>query len=95
VNKGFTFKITIDETSGTPTAVYDLEFYAKDTFLAADLLYQVTGIDPTTAAPNWSDQLPVWLRDEDGSTELHMRINNTDAATATLTVTVDIFTRWM
>jgi hypothetical protein len=91
VNKGFTFKITIDETSGTPTAVYDLEFYAKDTFLAADLLYQVTGIDPTTAAPNWSDQLPVWLRDEDGSTELHMRINNTDAATATLTVTVDIY----
>jgi hypothetical protein len=54
--------------------------------------YQVTGIDPTTAAPNWSDQLPIWLQDEDASTELHMRINNTDTGNqGTYTVTVDIY----
>jgi hypothetical protein len=92
VNKGFTYKITVDETAGLVTGTYDLEFYAKDTFLAADLLYQVTGIDPTTAAPNWSDQLPIWLQDEDASTELHMRINNTDTGNqGTYTVTVDIY----
>lgn len=92
VNKGFSFKITVDETGNLITANYDVEFYGKDTFAAADLLYQVTGIDPTTGAPNWSDQLPVWIRDEDGTSELHMRINNTDGGnTGTFTVTIDIY----
>jgi outer membrane protein assembly factor BamB len=92
VNKGFTFKITVDETENLILTNYDVEFYAKDTFLAADLLYQVTGIDPTTGAPNWSDQLVVWLRDEDATGELHMRINNTDASNqGTFTVTIEIY----
>ena len=92
VNKGFAYKITIDETGGLVTGTYDLEFYGKDTFAAADLLYQVTGIDPTTGAPNWSDQLTVWLKDDDATAELHMRINNTDGSnTGTYTVTVDIY----
>jgi hypothetical protein len=53
--------------------------YRKDTFLAADLEYQLDNADPAIGPPNFTDTLPWMHIDSDDTAELHISINNTDA----------------
>lgn len=86
VNRGMSYKITITETTGTPTAVYHVNAYSKDTFLSADLQYSVTDIDPATP---FVDYRTINWRDKDGSAELHIQIENTDAASGTYDIVIE------
>lgn len=79
INRGQTYRITIQETTGNPTAVYHVKMFTKDTQLAADLQYHVTDIDP---ASDFVDYRMIGYRDLDGSAELHIEIQNTDAGQA-------------
>jgi hypothetical protein len=85
VGRGLIRYLGVLETGGAVTATYDIEFYGRDTFLATDLLYKATGIDPATL---FTDSLPWWIEDFDLTNELHMKIINSDAAGATFTVTL-------
>lgn len=88
VNRGLMHKFRIEETSGNPTGGYDVLFYARDTFLAADVLYELSNVDPATA---FEDFLPVWVEDKDNTAELHVRIENNDGAqNGTYQITIDI-----
>ncbi len=88
VNRGLIHKFRIEETSGNPTGGYNVKLYSRDTFASATLLYQVDAIDPTIV---YEDYLPVWVEDLDETSELHLRINNTDGAqTGVYTVTIDV-----
>jgi len=78
-NRALAHKITINETSGLPSAFYHVKLYKKDTFLEADLLYHVQNIQPGTP---FVDFLPVWLSDDDLTAELHMAVTNDDALNA-------------
>lgn len=76
MNRGYTYRITITETTGNPTAVYHVKIFTKDTSLDADLQYHVTDIDPATA---FVDYRMISYRDLDETAELHIQIHNTDA----------------
>lgn len=89
VNRGVIRKITITETAGNSTGTYDVRFYAKDTKLAADLLYSVNAIDSVANSRTFTDQLLVGYEDEDSSSELHLQIDNNDGAQS-MTFTVNI-----
>jgi hypothetical protein len=78
LNRGLAHKLSITETGGDLTGSYDVAFYARDTFLAADLLYQAEGIIPTADTWDFTDWLDWWLRDADGTSELHLKITNND-----------------
>lgn len=82
LNRGLIHSVTINETTGNPTTSYDVKFYGKDTFLAADLQYQLDNVDPTAGPPNVVDTLPFFYQDLDGTAELHMSINNKDVTNA-------------
>ena len=86
VNRGMSYKITITETTGTPTAVYHVNAYTKDTFLVADLQYSVTDIDP--ASP-MVDYRSINWRDKDLTAELHISIQNTDASSGTFNIVIE------
>ena len=86
LNRGLCHKFTIDEVGGLVTGNYNIKAYSKDTFLAADLLYQVDAILVT--AP-YEDYLPIWFNDADGTAELHISIENLDATnTGTYDITI-------
>jgi hypothetical protein len=87
VNRGLVNKITITETTGTPTAVYHVKVFDKDTFLAADLRYHVTDIDP---ASDFLDRRVIMMKDKDDTAELHIQIQNTDQNTDASSGTFDI-----
>lgn len=88
VNRGLIHKFRIEETTGNPVAGYNVKLYSRDTFASDTLLYQVDSIDPATA---YEDYLPVWIEDLDLTSELHLRINNTDGSQIGIyTVTIDI-----
>ena len=59
------------------TGTYAIDIFTRDTFLDEDLLYKATGIDPATDFEDW---LPWFSRDEDETSEFHVRITNNDAA---------------
>lgn len=89
INRGVIRKITITETAGNSTGDYDVRFYSKDTKLTADLLYSVDAIDSVADSRTFTDRLLVGFEDEDSSSELHMQIDNNDAAESmTFTVTI-------
>ena len=77
LNRGLAHYLEIRETGEEVTGTYDLHLYAKDTFLAEDLLYKAEGIDPATPFEDW---LPFWVQDKDGSNECHARIINNDGS---------------
>jgi hypothetical protein len=87
VNRGLVNKITIQETTGTPTAVYHVKVFDKDTFLAADLRYHVTDIDP---ASDFLDRRVIMMKDKDDTAELHIQIDNTDASNGNWTITMEV-----
>lgn len=91
LNRGLCHYLKVAETGGLATDTYDIHLYAKDTFLAADLLYQAEGIDPATDFEDW---LPFWVSDHDATRELHLRIINNDAtqpATFAVTLACEMF----
>ncbi len=81
-NRALVHNIQLNETTGTPTGLYDIKIYKKDTFAAADLIYQVDDINPATGPPNWEDTLPWFQLDDDDTAELHISIHNKDGADA-------------
>jgi hypothetical protein len=86
LNRGLAHYLKVEETGGVMTGLYDIELYAKDTFLEEDLLYRATFISPLD---DYEDFMPFWLRDEDASSELHVKIINSDAVNqGVFTVTV-------
>lgn len=88
INRGLVHKFKVEETSGNPVAGYNVKLYSRDTFASSTLLYQVDSIDPATA---YEDYLPLWVEDLDLTSELHLRINNTDGSnTGVYTVTIDV-----
>ena len=76
MNRGLVHYLKVAETGGLVSGSYALEVFAKDTFLAEDLLYKATGIDPATGFEDW---LPWFHRDEDETSEFHVRITNNDS----------------
>jgi hypothetical protein len=46
MNRGLVHYLKVVETGGLVTGTYDIEVFAKNTFLDEDLLYRATGIDP-------------------------------------------------
>lgn len=89
-NRALVHSIQFEETTGSPILKYNVKVYSKDTFLAADLLYQVDNIDPAIGPPNWLDTLPWFQVDDDDSAEMHISIENLDA---TFSGTYDITVR--
>jgi hypothetical protein len=88
INRGLAHRLLVQETGGVMTGLYNIELYARDTFLTADLLYKAQALDP---AADFVDWLPFWMQDKDGSQELHVRIVNLDLTQAgTFTVTIDV-----
>jgi hypothetical protein len=77
INRGLTHYLKVRETGALVTGNYDVHLYAKDTFLAADLLYKAEGVSP---ASDYEDWLPFWLQDKDLTKEVHCRIINHDLA---------------
>lgn len=87
LNRGLIYKLQITETGGLVTGTYDVKIYAKDTFLAADLLYQASGIDPTASSRIYTDAMTWMCLDSDSTSELHIKITNNDGSnTATFTI---------
>jgi hypothetical protein len=87
LNRGLVHYLKVQETGGSMTGTYDIEIYGKDTYLAADLMYQAQAIDPATDFEDW---LPFWYKDKDGTKELHVKIINNDASNGgTFTVTLE------
>jgi hypothetical protein len=72
--------------TSTASSCVDVEFFRKDTMLAADRVYYVYHADGLTSA--WQDLVGTSYRDEDGTTELHWRITNCGAAISTVSLTV-------
>jgi hypothetical protein len=94
VNRGLVYLLKLTETGGVSTGTYDIEIYGKDTFLAADLLYQATGINSTANSRIYTDRLPFMYLDSDNTSELHIKIINHDATqnmTFTFAVTCEQF----
>jgi len=86
-NRALAHTVTIAETGGLATGLYHVKLYKRDTFLEADLLYSVQNISPAAA---FTDFLPVWLSDEDGTGELHMAVQNDDTTqSAVISITLD------
>ena len=79
MNRGLVHYLKVAETGALVTGTYAIEMFAKDTFLAADLLYRATGIDPSADYEDW---LPWFSRDADETSELHVRITNNDTLNA-------------
>ena len=77
MNRGLVHYLKVAETGGALTGTYDIEIYAKDTFLAADLVYKATSIDP---AVDYEDWMPFWVHDDDKTQELHLKLINNDAS---------------
>ncbi len=94
LNRGLVYKLVVTETGGTMTGTYDIKFYSKDTFLAADLLYSATGISATADSRIYTDRLPYMYLDDDLTSELHVKIINNDGAqsgTWTIAITAEQF----
>jgi len=89
LNRGLVYLLKITETGTLVTGTYDVQIYAKDTFLAADLLYQASAIDPTASSRIYTDRLPWMYLDSDSTSELHIKITNNDGSN-TATFTIDI-----
>lgn len=79
LNRGLCHYFKVQETGEAMTGTYDLHLYARDTFLAGDLLYKLEDVNPAAAYEDW---LPFWLQDRDESHELHIKIINNDEAEA-------------
>jgi hypothetical protein len=87
MNRGLVHYLKIEETGGSMTGTYDIEFFGKDTFLAADLMYKAEDIDPSADFEDW---LPWWYKDKDGTSELHVKITNNDGSHAgTFSITLE------
>lgn len=80
INRGLVYKLIITETGGTMTGTYDVKIYAKDTFLAADLLYSALAISAVADSRIYTDRLPFMYLDDDLTSELHIKITNNDGA---------------
>jgi hypothetical protein len=94
LTRGLIYKLKITETGGTMTGTYDVIVYSKDTFLAADILYQATAIDATLNSRIYTDRLPWFYTDDDSTSELHIKIINNDGAqngTFTIELTTEQF----
>ena len=94
LNRGLVYNLTMTETGGTMTGTYDINIYAKDTFLAADLLYSAVAISAPANSRVYTDRLPFMYLDRDLTSELHIRIKNNDGAfsgTWTITITAEQF----
>jgi hypothetical protein len=94
VNRGLVYILKVTETGGTMTGTYNISIYAKDTFLAADLLYQATTIDATANSRVYTDRLPFMYLDSDLTSELHIKVQNNDATfngTFTFALTAEQF----
>ena len=74
-NEGIIIRIRLVASANTVQTT--LEFYAKDTFMAADLLYQATNVDAWNNA--YIDLVPDYYTDDDVSAELHVKITNNGA----------------
>jgi len=86
LNRGLCHYLKVEETGGLVTGTYNIEIFAKDTFLAADLLYKAELINP---AEDFEDWLPFWVNDADETSELHVKITNNDTGNqGTYTVTL-------
>jgi hypothetical protein len=77
VNRGLAHYLKVEETGGALVGTYDIELYSRDTFLAADLIYKATSINPITDYQDW---MPFWVQDDDNTRELHLKIVNHDAS---------------
>jgi hypothetical protein len=95
LNRGECWYFKIDETGGVMTGTYGVEIYAKDTFLPGtdneDLIYKAINIGVTLA---FIDHLPFWVRDNDETSELHIKIINNDGSnggTFTFTIKAEQF----
>ena len=77
LNRGLAHYLKVVESAGATS--YDIHFYAKDTFLAADLLYKAENLNNSSDYEDWLD---FWLADQDLSNELHCRIINRDGSNA-------------
>lgn len=94
LNRGLVYLLKLTETGGVSTGTYNIEIYSKDTFLAADLLYQATGISSTANSRIYTDRLPFMYLDSDSTNELHIKIVNNDATnnmTFTFALTAEQF----
>ena len=89
LNRGLAHYLKIEETGGLVTGTYDVEIYEEDTFTT--LLYKAEGIIPGTPYEDW---LPFWLKDADGTRELHLKLDNNDLSrqgTYTITLKAEMF----
>lgn len=90
MDRGIMYKIVITETGGVSTGTYDVRMYARDTKVAADLLYSVDAIDSTADSRIYTDQMCVFYIDKDSTEELHIQFDNNDGAQSmTFTIAVD------
>jgi len=83
MNRGIAHYLRVEESNGLVVGTYSIEIFAKDNFLRGaddqDLLYWADGINP--AFP-FIDRLPWAVRDDDETSELHIRITNNDLVNA-------------
>ncbi len=82
IDRGLIWLLETSNT-GMTAGTYDVEIYAKDTFLAADLLYKATGI---SFSGMFADSLPFFYEDADATEELHVKIINNGTGTGTYSV---------
>jgi hypothetical protein len=86
LNRAFIRSLVIQETGGLVSGTYDFLVTGKDTHLDADKQYLAEDIDP---ASDYEDYLGWFYEDEDGTSELHLKITNNDTVSqATFTITL-------
>jgi hypothetical protein len=77
MNRGMTYKIDISKASGAGggAETFDVRLYERDTFLAADLVFSQ---DAIVASAGLIFRVVTHLKDLDGTSELHLEIDNND-----------------
>ncbi len=79
-NRSVIRKLKVTPNTGASIASYIIEFFTKDTFSAADLEYQATGNGTFIDNDLWFHE------DEDGTSELHLKITNNSSSASTFTI---------
>jgi len=85
LDKGLVISLEVTRTAGTGGDDIDIEFFTKDTFLAADRIYFAEAADGTTA---FIDRSGFFVEDEDVTREFHVRVTNQSASAATFDVQI-------
>lgn len=79
-NRSIIRKLKVTPNTGASVDSYIIEFFTKDTFSAPDLEYQATGNGTFIDNDLWFHE------DEDGTSELHLKITNNSNSASTFTI---------